>query len=482
MAWIERENLARSVLGLLRMAEDERDWSVFVGERLSAPWTADRAGPALMPEHLRQVAGKWFTIASQVKVRLLLAVVAARRLDAPAANRAAFDSALQELMAKISDDDDEWVVLIGTLLKDVTADGCLQADLDHPKLQDISAAIASTLELPGAEATLRSLPSLGARYLPSPPRTPGACSEEEEEQARAAHCARPNREEFLKHLETRGLRDVDVTLVREEQGPTTLFETSGAAGGGGGAKALVFEKKTNSFRGLMHQTSMDAADKLQSQRSQRRVLVEDNDEDSGEENLAGAGGKRKATAARTKGKVEGRLGKKARGGAEVEEGGVPSSTIADDAGSMPFPGGIGAENDVDGQGAQTSLEAERGSLHGEGAEDVGSISTQTSTQTSSDEPGSAKKTIDEWKKMLKSVQGLVEIVQTAPASLLSEMDKSAIRDFVAGKKDNPWENKPTERSFKLREQLLEGKMESIVLGVNYETGAWKVSRKTDKKD
>ena len=84
--------------------------------------------------------------------------------------------------------------------------------------------------------------------------------------------------------------------------------------------------------------------------------------------------------------------------------------------------------------------------------------------------------------MLKSVQGLVEIVQTAPASLLSEMDKSAIRDFVAGKKDNPWENKPTERSFKLREQLLEGKMESIVLGVNYETGAWKVSRKTDKKD
>ena len=33
----------------------DRDWTVFLNERLSAPWTADRAGPALMPEHLRQV-------------------------------------------------------------------------------------------------------------------------------------------------------------------------------------------------------------------------------------------------------------------------------------------------------------------------------------------------------------------------------------------------------------------------------------------
>lgn len=80
----------------------ERDWSVFIGERLDAPWTSDRAGAALMPEHLRQVvllcapssscctfcvggpdrggqAGKWFTMASQIKLRLLLAVAAARR-------------------------------------------------------------------------------------------------------------------------------------------------------------------------------------------------------------------------------------------------------------------------------------------------------------------------------------------------------------------------------------------------------------------
>jgi hypothetical protein len=60
------------------MAET-RDWSAFIGERLSEPWRADRAGAALMPEHLQQIASKWLTIASPIKLRLLLAVVAARR-------------------------------------------------------------------------------------------------------------------------------------------------------------------------------------------------------------------------------------------------------------------------------------------------------------------------------------------------------------------------------------------------------------------
>ena len=205
----------------------DRDWSVFLNERLSGPWTADRAGAALMPEHLRQVvrapaacavsrcvlqrgtlrpsfefptaqkeqrqagaglqirarrqggcadcappvtvrrhacqaspcccpdstlarraracrvqAGKWFTMASPIKLRLLLAIAAARRYvsvprstraraplpatrrsdswgsrvrrqDAPAANRQELDAAFQELLSKISDDDDAWVVVIG---------------------------------------------------------------------------------------------------------------------------------------------------------------------------------------------------------------------------------------------------------------------------------------------------------------------------------------------------------------------------------
>ena len=33
--------------------------------------------------------------------------------DAPAPNRAALDEAFQELLSKISDEDDEWVVLVG---------------------------------------------------------------------------------------------------------------------------------------------------------------------------------------------------------------------------------------------------------------------------------------------------------------------------------------------------------------------------------
>ena len=62
--------------------------------------------------------------------------------DAPAANRAALDEAFSELLSKISEDDDEWVVLIGTLLKDLTTTGAIVADLMDPKLQDISAAIS----------------------------------------------------------------------------------------------------------------------------------------------------------------------------------------------------------------------------------------------------------------------------------------------------------------------------------------------------
>ena len=42
----------------------ERDWSVFIGERLNAPWTSDRAGAALMPEHLRQVVSATLLAAS----------------------------------------------------------------------------------------------------------------------------------------------------------------------------------------------------------------------------------------------------------------------------------------------------------------------------------------------------------------------------------------------------------------------------------
>jgi len=172
----------------------ERDWSVFIGERLDAPWTSDRAGAALMPEHLRQVVllcaasspcvVRWhsgsncggtggqvvhhgvadqappaagscssapagtnrMTLSLLANTAWLLLTTERTSQDAPAANRAALDEAFNELIAKISEDDDEWVVLIGTLLKDITSKGAIVADLEHPKLQNISAAVTRQVE------------------------------------------------------------------------------------------------------------------------------------------------------------------------------------------------------------------------------------------------------------------------------------------------------------------------------------------------
>ena len=45
-------------------------------------------------------AGKWFTIPSVIKLRLLLAVAATRRCDASAPNRAALDAAFQVKILK----------------------------------------------------------------------------------------------------------------------------------------------------------------------------------------------------------------------------------------------------------------------------------------------------------------------------------------------------------------------------------------------
>jgi hypothetical protein len=423
---------SRSVLCLSSGARESsmsetRDWSLFIGERLSAPWTADRAGPALIPEHLRQVASKWFTIASQVKLRLLLAVVAARRQDAPAPNRAAFDGAFQELLSKISEEDDEWVVLIGTLLKDVVSDGRLEADLSHPKLRDISAALASILERPDALASLMSLWSLDSRYLRSPTQELGAEREEQEEKARLVHCARPNKDEYRRRLENRGLRDLECSVVSKPEASHARIEASSGAGSGG-AKALVFEKKATTPRASQRnegmwwvgsQTAMDAADKLQSQRSQRRVLVEDNDESSGDE-AAGvgtdAGSKRKLASGKDKSKADGRGLKRMRSdgvGNEVDEGGAgmehePSDVVLpEDTGEMASEG----KNDSDsieysdtreggraGQGpdgVEGGRERARGDVGGDGRGEGGAGPAKKT----------AKETIDEWKKMLKSVQG-----------------------------------------------------------------------------
>jgi len=41
-----------------------------------------------------------------------------------------------------------------------------------------------------------------------------------------------------------------------------------------------------------------------------------------------------------------------------------------------------------------------------------------------------------------------------PSRQLSDLEKTSIRDFVSGKKENPWPDKPAIRSFKLRQERL----------------------------
>jgi len=88
--------------------------------------------------------------------------------------------------------------------------------------------------------------------------------------------AEHDRGEVERKLQTRGLRDLDMTLVLKKEPPAVLD----ISGGGGGGKALVFEKKATTPRVVAResstgmwwvgsQTSMDAADKLRSQRSER---------------------------------------------------------------------------------------------------------------------------------------------------------------------------------------------------------------------
>lgn len=58
--------------------------------------------------------------------------------------------------------------------------------------------------------------------------------------------------------------------------------------------------------------------------------------------------------------------------------------------------------------------------------------------------------------------------------------QTAIREFVGGKKANPWPDQPSVKIFKLRSERLEATVESIVLEINYDSGQWKVSRQSTR--
>lgn len=153
--------------------------------------------------------------------------------------------------------------------------------------------------------------SLGLRYLPHTSCKPGEPTEDElEEEARRLHCARPVKASGAAVPDTRGLLALDASVVSTQDSTASAANASGsmaaarASTGGNAGGALVFESKkssaprsrlserssegsTSGMWWMGTQTSMEAADKLQAQRSQRRVLVEDGDEGSDDDKVRG---------------------------------------------------------------------------------------------------------------------------------------------------------------------------------------------------
>jgi hypothetical protein len=91
----------------------DRDWSVWLEDRLSDPWTADRVATALNSDVLQQVGAKWASMTSPVKMRVMLAMIGARKGDPKIADE------FKKLLLLAANDEDEWVVVIGSMLRDL---------------------------------------------------------------------------------------------------------------------------------------------------------------------------------------------------------------------------------------------------------------------------------------------------------------------------------------------------------------------------
>ncbi len=83
-------------------------------DRLSDPWTADRVATSLNSDVLQQVGAKWASMTSPVKIRVMLAMIGARKGQDPK-----IASEFKNLLSLAANDEDEWVVVIGSMLRDL---------------------------------------------------------------------------------------------------------------------------------------------------------------------------------------------------------------------------------------------------------------------------------------------------------------------------------------------------------------------------
>ncbi|EKX41690.1 hypothetical protein GUITHDRAFT_112397 [Guillardia theta CCMP2712] len=325
------------------------------------------------------------------------------------------EDAFKAVLHCAAKDDDDWVKLTGTLMSDIVSANRIR--LDKKQMDDIGTSLSNMLSTSEAKNSLKGITSLQKRFLSIDNRALDLSDENWKVSCiDTSHCLRKDRE------------------AREHS-----FSVSGQ--NAAFPKAITPRPRTeaNWWEGTQRTTSVGIprhTDILQ-------VLVEEVDEEND----------------KTTDEAQAPSGKRSRGkkNQNEEEGGKQKKHRVNDAASAGAEQALAKEGHV---WRRNKRMRERKSER-IAAEDSGSASKPESF---SDAPASSS-------LHLKTVPGLIELVETSRH--LNEGAKRAIIDFIRGVRVNPFPDQPPLLSFTLRSERLDGKIESILLEINYDTGSWK---------
>jgi len=439
------------------MPETDRDMTVWLAAQLAQPWTAERVSSALTSDVLKQVESKWSMIEPPVKLRVMLALVSSKRGTGKAAN---WDS-IESLLNVAGQDQDEWVSVIANIVKTVTRNGSTPA-IQHAQFKSMCTDVAEKLsKVPSA--AMRDLPPLESLYIS------GEGDGDDPSMGQREHAHFKERTPFKAEGFGLGTISVEAAMADEEaqapkrqpdSGPTRIF-----------SKAITPRDRDSTW-GSSGPNLADYA------RQERKVVVEEADEeDLGDDVETNQPSKRKRSAlmpAKREKHADGEGGraKKAKGAAhaaaaarheadedseeEANSGPAPFSEAGADAAYEAPPYSYGNPEDQGGYagGAGGSMDEEEQEI-------------QPPPQ-----PPQRVEGMEEWKKKLTSVAGLIELVQT---SALGMGEQTAIVDFIQGKKQNPFGDGQEERTYVIREEKTSSGSTTINFTMSYVSGQWKVS-------
>uniref|UniRef100_A0A7S0E702 Uncharacterized protein n=1 Tax=Hanusia phi TaxID=3032 RepID=A0A7S0E702_9CRYP len=338
-----------------------------------------------------------------------------------------------------SSDDDDWVKLTGSLMSDIVSANRIR--LDMKEIDEIGASLSSMLSTSEAKSSLKGITSLQRRFLSA--GNPALDLSDENwkvSNIETSHCVRP--EAFHEKFKKKGLFDIKPQTkdeMKDREAREHSFSVSGLNAAFPKAMTPKHRTESNWWEGTQRTTSAEII------RPERRVLVEEVDEENENANDA---------------PEQAPAGKRSRGkkNQNDEEGGKQKKHKANDAASANVEQAAMRED-----ASASKIEAEQGAEAP--AADV-------------PPPAPAVESVAQWKKQLKTVPGLLEIIETSRHVM--EGEKRVIIDFIRGVRVNPFPGQPPAMTFVLRSERLEGKVESILLEINYETGSWKVHRNSSE--